>query len=369
MSLAIRQAQKGAGFVAPNPLVGCVILDQEQRLLSLGYHRRWGGDHAEVEALKKIPTQDRRRALQGAQVFVTLEPCAHQGLTPSCAHELIRWPLAKVIYGLKDPNPKVSGKGAEIIRQKGISCEQADFLQGELEDLAEVFLTNMREQRSFIALKVASSLDGKLAMANGESQWITNESSRHHVQYLRGIYQAVLIGRQTLLKDQPRLNSRHPRFQDRQNTVIVLDPKGQSLDGLAHSSLAQVRPLDKIVLVLSERRKKALGPRGRIGFELLFCPELESGQLDLLWLSRELYRQGIASILVEGGAHTHSQFLQQGPADRLYQFLGPVLMGGPQAIGWTEGLQIQSFQERLVLRRMKAFKLEDNILVTGCLGR
>ncbi len=384
IKLAIFEAKKGQGFVAPNPVVGAVILDQQGRLISFGHHARCGGDHAEVAALKKIPAKTRTEVLKGAQVFVTLEPCAHQGRTPSCAQELARWPIAKVVYGLEDPNPRVSGRGAEILRQAGVLCEPSEVLQEELEDLAEIFLTNMRQQTCFVALKVATSLDGHLAMRDGKSQWISNEKARHSVQYLRGVYDAVLVGSGTFLVDQPRLNSRHPRFMQKTNHLVVLDPSGDTLPHFIESPAAQVRPLQQITLVISRQQKEKwsgsqLGQRDQQlkelqerGVTLLFFDESSRGgqsSVDLAWLKKELFGMGLTSILVEGGAHTHSTFLQQGAADRIYQFIAPVFMGGSSAINWTQDLSIRDFDQRVKLSRVQFFRLGENALVTGRLFR
>jgi diaminohydroxyphosphoribosylaminopyrimidine deaminase/5-amino-6-(5-phosphoribosylamino)uracil reductase len=183
MKLAIEEAARGAGFVAPNPLVGCVILSRDGALIGRGHHERIGEGHAEVRALESVADVSQ---LNAAQVFVTLEPCAHQGRTPSCAEALAKLPIASVTYGLEDPNPLVAGKGAEILRAAGKTVQIFGGLKTELEEACEIFLMNMREKRAFVALKAAASLDGKIALPDGSSQWITGEESRAHVQSLRG---------------------------------------------------------------------------------------------------------------------------------------------------------------------------------------
>jgi diaminohydroxyphosphoribosylaminopyrimidine deaminase/5-amino-6-(5-phosphoribosylamino)uracil reductase len=181
MELAIKEARLGAGFVSPNPLVGCVIIDRDGRLVSTGYHQKYGGDHAEIEALKGL-SEDQ---LDGARMFVTLEPCAHDGKTPSCAKRIAKLPLASVTYGMIDPYPEVNGKGIEIIRKAGITCEMlegaSESLKNELEELPEIFLHNTKTKKPFVAMKVASSLDGQMGLKTGESKWISNDKSREYV--------------------------------------------------------------------------------------------------------------------------------------------------------------------------------------------
>jgi diaminohydroxyphosphoribosylaminopyrimidine deaminase/5-amino-6-(5-phosphoribosylamino)uracil reductase len=229
MQLAIDEAAKGLPFVSPNPAVGCVVLDADGGFLSSGYHQKYGEAHAEVNAVKGLSETD----LQQAQVYVTLEPCAHQGKTPSCARMLAKHPLQRVVYGLRDPNPLVSGKGAQILREAGIDCMlfhecAGPGLEAELEEVCEAFLWNQRHNRLFVSLKVAASLDGKIALASGESKWITGAASREFAHWLRASHDATLIGVGTLLRDDPALDIRHPEIQ-KTNQVVVLDSQAQGL--------------------------------------------------------------------------------------------------------------------------------------------
>ena len=229
MLLAIAEGSKGAGWVSPNPQVGCVILSSSGRLLSTGFHRKYGGPHAEVWALKAL---EKASDLEGAIVVVTLEPCAHEGKTPSCAKALAKLPISKVVYGLVDPNPLVAGQGLDIIRNAGIKVECiTEFfpeLTAPLEQLCEHFLMNQNQKRPFVSLKVATSLDGIMAMKGGESQWISGPESRARVQFLRATHDAVLVGSGTILVDNPRLNSRDSNYEGKDpNKVIILDRRGR----------------------------------------------------------------------------------------------------------------------------------------------
>ncbi|MFN9068767.1 MAG: bifunctional diaminohydroxyphosphoribosylaminopyrimidine deaminase/5-amino-6-(5-phosphoribosylamino)uracil reductase RibD, partial [Bdellovibrionales bacterium] len=185
--------------------------------LASGYHQRCGGPHAEVEALQKVKPE----LLAGAHVIVTLEPCAHEGRTPSCAKTLAQLPIKKITYGIVDPNPLVSGKGHQILKEAGLDVQEYQGpLKLNLERVCEEFLVNQKEKRIFVALKVAQSLDGKIALKNGKSQWITGPDSRDFVQNLRAQYDGILVGRNTVVADNPSLNVRVPGIT-KDNHVIV----------------------------------------------------------------------------------------------------------------------------------------------------
>lgn len=357
MAMAIEEGRKGIGFVSPNPLVGCVIVDRDHRLLACGHHAQVGFDHAEVDALKKVadPTQ-----LDGATVYVTLEPCAHEGRTPSCAKALAKLPIRKVVYGLMDPNPKVAGQGAEILRAAGKDVELFSELHSELEELAEIFLVNIREMRPFVALKVASSLDGRIALMNGDSKWITNESSRVQVHEWRGGYDAVLTGAGTIRWDNPLLNSRDARFKDKAPKLIVLDPDGWVASHWSELQVSSVRrPEDAIAIV-----KKGLGRDAKIPTLEL---ELNESGFPLDELMAQLFQRGIMSLFVEAGGITTSAFLREKAFDRLYLFLAPKILG--QGLTWTEGLQLPSMDSVLQFQRPALRSFGDDLLWTARLLR
>jgi len=353
MALAIQEGKKGAGFVSPNPLVGCVILDRDGRLLAKGHHARVGQNHAEVNALAEIDDPNR---LDGAHVFVTLEPCAHEGRTPSCAKLLATTPIAAVTYGVEDPNPLVAGQGAAILRAAGKRVDLFPGLQTELEELAEIFFLNMRSKRPFVAVKVAASLDGKVALKDGTSQWITGEESRDHVQYLRGCYDAVLTGVGTFLKDDPRLNSRHPRFVGKKQKLILLDPQGKSFPKLEDSALAKVRDQEDIIIVTGP-----LGFRPPLG-QQLEIPDAE-GSFDIPALLSGLQGLGVHSLLVEAGPYTVSQFLRSKITDRLFLFVAPKLLG--DGMSWTSGFTLGSLEKAISFADCRVQNLGSDFLFTG----
>lgn len=358
MLKAIEVARQGEGWVSPNPLVGAVIVDKEDQFLADGYHPRVGESHAEIIALNKITNP---KSLKDAKLYVTLEPCAHQGRTPSCAKTLAQLPLAKVIYGQEDPNPLVQGKGLAILRQAGIQIEKISGLNSELEELTEIFFCNILHQRAFVALKVACSLDSQIALTSGESQWITSEEARQYTHYLRGCYDAILVGSQTVLADNPRLNSRHPNFKNKHTKVIILDRRGRTLDKLTHSQLMSCHKSKDIWIVTEQ---KNISQDIYDTYNVLQYPTIPLYQT----LLRDLYKKGICSIFVEGGAGVYSSLLKERSADRLYQFIAPKLIGGASAISWTRDFDIKHLSEAIPLKNMRSLQLGKDILLTGQLS-
>lgn len=353
MKLAIQEARKGLGFVAPNPPVGSVVLDSKNKLIGIGYHEKVGSAHAEVNAINSVTDQ---RRLNGAHVIVTLEPCAHHGRTPPCAEFLAKLPIKKVTFGLRDPNPKVQGKGAAILKSAGIEVVQFDGLTQELEELPEVFLHNMRLGEPFFALKIGSSLDGQIAMADGTSQWITGEKSRGYVQYLRGIYDSVMIGANTLLKDNPSLDSRDPRFVNKKNRVFIVDPNGRSLRDISASKLVKVRGSGEVfVLTRSSSTKVQTIP-------------LNPGPLDWTAVKKQIFSLGVNSVLVEGGAYLSSSLIEAKAIDRLYLFLAPILMGAKN-LSWTANFTSESLDQSPVLGNVRFKRMQNDLLVTGRMKR
>lgn len=350
MQLAIQEAYKGAPFVSPNPLVGCVILDENHKFLSSGYHHKYGQPHAEVDAYTKLSEQE----LHNAQVFVTLEPCAHEGKTPSCAKALAKMPIKRVIFGLEDPNPLVAGQGAQIIRDAGISCLEYDGeLKADLEDTCEVFLKNFREQKTFVAAKVAQSLDGQIALASGESKWITSESSREFVHELRAWYDAVIVGRNTIETDNPSLNVRHPEIQ-KENYLIVIDPEGKILESGKWYKFLELHKKEKIIFATKKEIKA--------DYQTIKFTDLN----DLL---RQLWQMKIKSVFIEGGAHTYSSFLSAGLIDRLHIFTAPVIIGSGEGLSWSKYFSIPTLAQKLVLKNVKHKTFAPDQYLTGRLTR
>lgn len=361
MRLAIQEAAKGGPFVSPNPLVGSVAVNREHHLLSSGYHEFYGGPHAEVNALKSLtPAQ-----LEGATVYVTLEPCAHHGKTPSCARMLAELPLKKVVYGLVDPNPLVAGQGARILEDAGIQTElfsetHPEFTQ-DLEEVCEAFLWNYREQKVFVSLKIAQSLDGQIALKNGESKWITNELSREHTHYIRACHDAVLVGRGTIEQDNPSLDIRHPAIQ-KANKVVVIDPSGGLLEQASQMKVTRTHAAENVFWCVGESKF----PSGLISkfAQVVVVKENEAG-LMLSDLLRQLWDHGLRSVMIEGGALTASHFLREGLINRLYLYQAPILIGAGGGRSWTEGLSLKAMKDQIRLINPKLISFGEDHLITG----
>lgn len=373
MSLAISEAYKGAVWVSPNPLVGAVILDAQGGFLAAGYHEIYGGPHAEVNALKNLNPE----ILKGAHAFVTLEPCAHEGKTPSCAKMMAKLPLKKVTFGLVDPNPLVAGQGAEILRQAGIQAEvfsSADpkldhEIKVRLEEVCEAFLWNFRQKKVFVALKMASSLDGQVALKSGESQWITGPESREYVHYLRACYDAILVGKGTISFDNPSLNIRHSKIS-KKNKVVVIDAEGDLLAKYPQLKLAGEHAAENVFWCVAEELQEQVE---KICSTLVQTPQVVlvktrvSGDLDLEDLLAKLYLKGLRSVMVEGGAFTASSFIDCGLVNRLYMFQAPIIMGSGGSRSWTEGIRIATMADKIHVKNPRYLTFGNDFMISGTL--
>jgi len=332
MALAIHVAKAGAPYVSPNPLVGCTILNSENKLVSTGYHQKYGEAHAEINAINGLSADQ----LANTKIFVTLEPCAHEGKTGSCAKKLIQFKIKKLIFGLVDPNPLVAGQGAEILRQAGIEAvEYQGSLKNDLEDLCEVFLKNFREKKTFVAMKVASSLDGQIALSTGESQWITTPESREYVHELRSWYDAIIVGSNTIEVDNPSLNIRHPSIQ-KETKLIILDPESK-LSGKIFKFQDLHKPENVHILKFK----------------------------DLNDVMNQLWALNIKSVFIEGGAYTYSSFLKVGLVDRLHLFMNTSVIGAGNGLSWTKGFGIEALADKKSLKNTKIRTFGSDLYVTG----
>lgn len=366
MALALRRAIEGVGHTSPNPPVGAVILDADRRIIAEGFHTRAGAPHAEIEALAAFAgtrverghegwdlSQLSMEKLKGARMFVTLEPCAHEGRTPSCARTLARLPLKEVVYGTQDPNPKVAGAGAKILHDAGVGARSYSG-RPAFRELIEIFAKNITEQKTFVSLKCAASLDGALALANGRSQWITSEGARSMGHFLRGMHDAILVGAHTIVQDDPQLTVRHDAHPDWLGHLIVIDQEGALFLRPGLKIFAGYPP-EKIIVVT-----KKVFEGARVPFQVL---GMEGAVFDLHAFLAELWRREIRSLYVEGGGATISEFLRQKAADRLWLFQAPVAMG--QGRTWTSTLAFEDMKERIFMRDINRLDLGPDLLTTA----
>jgi len=322
MRRALALAKKGEGRVEPNPMVGCVIV-RNDRVIGEGYHRYFGGPHAEIEALRSCTRNPR-----GATVYVSLEPCCHHGKTSPCADALIQAGVARVVTPLRDPNPAVNGRGLRRLRGAGITVTTGVLVHEAAEVLAP-FLTRVRLGRPYVIAKWAQSLDGILVTPPGESKWISCEASRRTVHRLRARVDAVLVGGSTVLADDPRLTARHVSLRRRALRVV--------LDGRLRTPLsAKLVATSKITPTLVLTTPRALNTKKaqqlkRKGVELVVC-KTRNGRLVLGDCLSHLSGRGVTNLLVEGGPTVLHALLKARLVDEVWAFVAPKLIGGgPQA--------------------------------------
>jgi diaminohydroxyphosphoribosylaminopyrimidine deaminase/5-amino-6-(5-phosphoribosylamino)uracil reductase len=361
MFLAWAVALRGSGHVSPNPLVGAVVLDRNAGFLSAGAHLRVGGAHAEVSALKRIENVD---DFTGASLFVTLEPCAHEGRTPSCAKLLAKTKVARIVYGLKDPNPLVDGKGADILLNAGKVVQKLDRWESYCRWLCRVFVKNFERQKLFVGLKVASTREGVIAGHDSSRMWITGERARECGHFLRLEYDAILSGPRTVLLDNPTLNIRHPFLQGRTPLRIVFDPRGDVIAASDRLNIFRVEP-EKTLLILPEHLA-VNGPKLPAGTQCLFLPLSADGKFSWDELLRKLWDLQLRSLLIEGGAGIYQSALNAEIVDAIHWFVGS---SGPQdGLTWQIPDKLKKAAETSCGVSLGADKLiEWSLLTGGCL--
>lgn len=316
-------AKRGRGFVAPNPLVGALLVKDGQ-VLGKGWHKAPGTAHAEALALETAGQEAR-----GADLYVNLEPCCHFGRTPPCVDLIIEKGVKRVIISNRDPNPLVNGKSIQKLKDHGIEVIEG-ILEKEGQTLNGIFFKNIVTGRPYVALKAAASLDGKIATTTGQSKWITGEESRMDAQILRLEYDSILVGINTVLADDPRLTC---RLKDGRNPVrIILDNKLRVPETATLLNLPDSRVKTLIITSQQARpeRIKALKDKARI----VVLPKDEISVDDVLDIA---VQEGICSILVEGGAGVHHSFISQKVPDKYYLYFAPLLIGGKEAGSFFAG--------------------------------
>lgn len=354
---AMEIAEKGAGRVNPNPLVGAVIV-RKGTILAEGYHTRYGSLHAEREAFADA---DRRNiSCEGATIYVTLEPCCHHGKQPPCTEAIIEHKVSRVVVGLTDPNPVVAGHGLDILREAGIEVEVLDTgspLVKELMFRNRVFLKYITKNIPWITMKYAMTLDGKICTASGESKWITGEQSRAHVHLLRRNHMAIVCGIGTVLADNPMLDTRIPSEPDARNPIrIILD---SSLRTPLSSRIALTAKEIRTIIVhskqASEEKKEALRC---LGIELW---EHES----ITEMALHAAREKIDSMLVEGGGTINEAFVKEGLVDEVWAFIAPKIVGGERAKTPVEGTGIEHLSAALCFSISDVHTFGEDVCIHG----
>lgn len=356
MKRAIELAKQGAGWTAPNPLVGAVVV-KNGRVIGEGYHRKYGELHAERNALAACSEDP-----AGATLYVTLEPCCHYGKTPPCTEIIIEKKIAKVVIGSRDPNPKVAGKGARILREHGIEVVE-DYMREACDALNPVFFHYITTKTPYVVLKFAMTLDGKIATRTGASKWITGEAARNHVHQLRGRYAGILAGIGTVLADDPMLNCRIDGAH--QPLRIILDSHLRIPMGSRLVRSAKEYPL---LIVCNESTRDREEGASRIqkleeaGAKVWTLPE-KNGHPDLNVLMQRLGEEKIDSVLIEGGGTVNEAALKAHIVHHVYAYIAPKIFGGEDAKTPVEGSGIRLPQECAKLRLAKITVLLNDMLL------
>ena len=353
MRLAMQLAGNAIGRTSPNPLVGAVIV-KDNRVVGCGWHRKAGTPHAEVHALNQAG-----ELAQGADVYVTLEPCAHYGKTPPCAKALVEAKVKNVYGGLLDVNPKVAGKGFKILEDAGIHVEYG-FLQDELRKQNEVFFKWIEHKKPFVVLKAAMTLDGKIATATGQSKWITNETSRAYGYKLRDIYDGIMVGINTVIEDNPMLTA---RVDGGKNPIRIVVDSSLKID--INANVVQDKSAKTIIATTDKADKDKILKLQAQDVDVIVVDKDENDKVDIEKLLDILGQKNICSILVEGGATLSGSFVAKKLVDKVYFFIAPKIVGGKEAKTPVAGTGILNLQEALSLKDIQIEKLKEDILIIG----
>ena len=357
MRRALELARKGEGHTSPNPMVGCVVV-KDGRIISEGYHEKYGEFHAERNALTGCT-----EGTAGADLYVTLEPCCHQGKTPPCTDIIIEKKIARVFVGSMDSNPLVAGKGVQILRDHGIYVETG-ILDAECRKLNEVFYHYIATKTPFVVMKYAMTLDGKIACATGDSKWVTGEIARTQVHRMRGRYRGIMVGIGTVLADDPMLNCRVEGGVD--PVRIICD---SNLHIPTESQIVKTASdIETIVAcsqeaLESERKQEKIRRLKEAGIQIIGTEGAHG--VNLVELMKKLGGQNIDSILLEGGGTLNASALEDGIVNKVYAYIAGKLIGGMDARSPVEGMGIDRMADAITLQNVEIEKLGDDFCIVG----
>jgi diaminohydroxyphosphoribosylaminopyrimidine deaminase/5-amino-6-(5-phosphoribosylamino)uracil reductase len=357
MRRALELAAQGQGAVEPNPMVGCVIA-RGAEIIGEGWHRRFGGPHAEIEALKLAGERAR-----GATMYVTLEPCCHQGKTPPCTRAMIAAGIARVVAAMSDPFPKVAGGGMAELRAAGIDV-QSGVLEDEARELSAPYLKLLATGRPWIIAKWAMTLDGKIATASGDSRWISGRESREIVHQLRGRVDAIVVGRGTAAADDPLLTARPPGPRTAVRVVVDTQASLSSQSQLVRTA-AQAPVL---VAVGNEARAAECERLLMTGCQVHVCAGL-TPQIRLESLLDELGKRRLTNVLIEGGSRLLGGFLDLRLIDEVHAFIAPKLAGGKDALGPIGGRGIEEIASAIELDDIAVRRIGSDLYLHGRISR
>ena len=356
MKLALKLAERGRGKTRPNPMVGTVIV-KSGRIIATGYHRKAGRPHAEAIALTSAGPK-----AKGATLYLNLEPCCHTDKrTPPCTKAIIASGIKRVVAAMKDPNPKVAGRGIRELVRAGIKVTTG-LLKPEADRLNEAYIKWITTGRPFVTMKVAASLDGKIASATGESRWISGKKSRAYVHQLRSEADAVMVGIGTVLKDDPRLTARLTGKKGSDPTRIVVDSR------LRIPLESKILHLDSFVKTILAATKQASDEKIReiekLGAQVLVMED-SNDRVNLAALMKELGRIEITNLLLEGGSELNASMLHEGLVDKVIFLVAPKIIGGQNAKSAVGGQIARPLSQAFNLSDLRVSRLGEDILIQG----
>ncbi len=353
IKLAIEIARKGMGQVSPNPLVGCVIV-KDDKIISAGYHKKFGRKHAEVVAIENA-----KESVEGSTIYLNLEPCSHWGKTPPCVEKIIQSKIKRVVIGTNDMNPLVSGKGVKKLKSAGIDVK-VGILENECVELNKFFFKYITKKIPYVTLKAAITLDGKIADASGEAKWISSLESRRYVHNLRASYDAVLVGKNTVKKDNPKLNVR--LVEGRDPIKVVLD----STLSLKENNKIFTNTEKKTVFIItsnaSAKKKNKIKRLEARGSKVIFVKKRPNGKIDLKSALKQLAANQIASLLVEGGSEIYSSFIKEKLYDEISLFIAPKFLGNGLSV--IKNIGVKNIKDAQKLRVKNVEKIGSDVLLS-----
>lgn len=355
MNRALALAHQGKGRTSPNPLVGAVIVNAGQ-IVGEGYHQKAGEPHAEIHALRAAGEK-----AKGGTLYVNLEPCCHWGRTPPCTDALIQAGIKHVFAAHLDPNPKVAGKGIEQLEEAGITVN-VGLCAETAEQLNEIYIKHVKTGYPFVILKMAMSLDGKIATCTGESQWITSAASRQKAHEIRDEVDAILVGIGTIVSDNPALTTRLPNKQGKDATRIVLDSHGRT--PTSAKIFNSESGVGVIIAVTPQAPAQNIATLEKAGAEVIITPAKE-GRVCFKTLMETLGERAITSVLVEGGGKVNVSALASNVVDKAMCFIAPKFIGGKQAPGVFDGEGIKRLADAPELERWTITELDCDLLIEG----
>ncbi|SCI41025.1 MULTISPECIES: bifunctional diaminohydroxyphosphoribosylaminopyrimidine deaminase/5-amino-6-(5-phosphoribosylamino)uracil reductase RibD [unclassified Romboutsia] len=352
MNMAIDLARKGEGRVSPNPLVGAVIV-KNNKVISTGYHKLYGMEHAEINAINNA-----KEPLEGATIYVTLEPCSHYGKTPPCALTLIEKKFKRVVIGMKDVNPIVSGNGIDMLLKNNIEVK-VGVLEKECKELNEVFINYIKTLKPFVLLKYAMTLDGKIATFTKDSKYITSEKSRKEVHKLRNKYKAIMVGINTILNDNPLLNC---RIEGGVNPIPIIVDSNLRIP----MDLNIFNVHEKIIVATISDDEDKINKLKSKGVEIIKTSNIDN-QVNLSELMIKLKEKEIDSILLEGGSTLNYSMVKSNLVNKVMSFISPKILGGKTSPTPLGGRGIEFVRDAIKLKNINQYIIDEDIVIEGYL--